>query len=156
MKIENLQITESDQKIKVICPRDLIPTLNLYYNQFQNEHREIFTLVTLNAQNEILSIRLIGAGTTNKCVISESEIFRKLFEDRKATAFFICHNHPSNSTEPSAEDIALTLTVITASKIVGIQLLDHIIYGSYDYYSFLENGLFKDLEKKADKLIEKM
>ncbi len=50
----------------------------------------------------------------------------------------------------------MTLTLITASKILGIELLDHIIYGSYNYYSFLENGLFKDLEKKADKLIEKM
>lgn len=156
MKIENLQITENEQKVCVKCPQDLLPTLNLFYKQYQNEQREIFTLITINAKHEILSVRFIGAGTTNSCIISKTEIFRKIFEDRKTTAFFVCHNHPSNFTEPSTYDIEMTLTLITASKILGIELLDHIIYGSYNYYSFLENGLFKDLEEKADKLIEKM
>jgi DNA repair protein RadC len=57
-----------------------------------------------------------------------------------AAALIIAHNHPSGQTEPSAEDREITVTMKDAGRILGIEVLDHIVVAKAGYYSFLERG----------------
>lgn len=60
----------------------------------------------------------------------------------------IFHNHPSGNTEPSIDDVKVTKTIESACELIGIQLLDHVIIGKYDYFSFVEHEMIGDKGKE--------
>jgi DNA repair protein RadC len=116
-------------------PKDVIPFVQHYAMQ----PKEHFVLVTLNGAHEILQIRLITVGTATQTLIHPREIFAEAIKDR-ASAIIVCHNHPSGSCTPSPEDIETTARIYKASRVIGINILDHIIISRKSYYSFRENG----------------
>lgn len=117
-------------------PGDIIPYVKSYaFNQ-----KEHFLLVTLNGGHEIIHIHVVSVGTLNKTLIHPREIFTEAIKEN-AAAIIICHNHPSGNCEPSEDDIETTRTLIAASKIIGIELLDHIIIDCESYFSFMEHKL---------------
>ena len=128
--------------VKIKCPQDLIP----YVKYITMENQEYFLCATLNGANEILKIRTVSAGASNKALISAREIFSNAIRDN-ASAVLFCHNHPSGNKYPSEQDIETTKRLIDASKILGITILDHIILTRNSYYSFMEHGiLFKEVQ----------
>ena len=78
-------------------------------------------------------------GLVNRTLVHPREIFSDPLKDR-AAAVLIAHNHPSGNIEPSQEDIEITTRIKNAGTILGIELLDHIIFTDNAYYSFLEEG----------------
>jgi DNA repair protein RadC len=83
----------------------------------------------------------------NHSIIHPREIFADAISDRAAGIVFV-HNHPSGNTEPSKEDIAITQRLVEVGKIVGIEVIDHIIVGKNGYFSFQAEGMLKGGELK--------
>ena len=88
----------------------------------------------------VMNIHVVSLGTVNRTLIHPREVFVDAIRE-KATAIILCHNHPSGNSEPSDADLETTKTLVKASKIIGIPILDHIIFNCQGYFSFLEHGL---------------
>ena len=136
MKYQFLSERSANYSIKVTNPKDVLPVLRRYRNYKQ----EAFICITLDGAHQVITVRIISIGTINRTLVHPREIFAGAIKDR-AAAIILCHNHPSGNTEPSTEDVEITDRIKSASKIMGIEILDHIILGKVpDYYSFLEEG----------------
>ncbi len=105
---------------------------------FINETQENFYALYLNPKMELISYKLLFKGTINTSVVHPREIFKHAFLE-SAHSIIVIHNHPSNNTTPSNEDIDLTNKLFEIGSIMAIPLLDHMIIGKDNYYSFYEN-----------------
>ena len=101
---------------------------------------EEFHVIGLNTKNAVVMKELISRGALNSSVVTPREVFNLLVK-RRCAAAIVAHNHPSGDSTPSSEDINLTKALVESGKILGIPVLDHIIVGHYEYYSFKEHGL---------------
>ena len=104
-----------------------------------DRNKEHFLLISLNTKSKVKFVELISIGTVNSSLVHPREVFRRSII-RGASSVIICHNHPSGDPEPSEEDIGLTRRLIEAGKIVGIEVLDHVIIGSKSV-SMKEKGI---------------
>lgn len=104
---------------------------------------EVVKAIFLNAQNQILIVTEVEAGTVNCARPIVREIFKKALE-HFASAVICVHNHPSGNPHPSPEDRVFTQELLQAGRILGIALLDHVIIGNNVYYSFSDSGEFKE------------
>lgn len=100
--------------------------------------KENFIIITLNTKNKIINCHLISIGILDASLIHPREIFKKAILD-SAHSIILAHNHPSDSLEPSTADIEVSNQLIEASKIIGINILDHIIFNKTDFYSLKEH-----------------
>ena len=120
---------------KIETPKDLLPHVRHYADRKQ-EH---FLCATINGANEILNIRVVSIGLIDRTPVHPREVFADALSDR-ASAIIAAHNHPSGGLEPSPSDVEITNQLKAAGAIVGIDLLDHIIFNRTGYFSFLEEG----------------
>lgn len=125
------------KKIKIISP-DI--AANYVMNDMKYLETEHFKIMNLNTKKEITHIREISHGSINMTLVHPREVFRKAISDNAHTIILL-HNHPTGDPNPSSEDISLTNRLIECSKIIGIDILDHIIIGDNNYFSFLKEGL---------------
>lgn len=121
--------------VKISFPPDVLPLIRHYADRKQ-EH---FICVSLNGANEVINSRVVSVGLVNKTQVHPREVFADPITDR-ASAIIVAHNHPSGELKPSKEDIEITKQLKSAGEILGIRLLDHIIFNDKGYYSFLEDG----------------
>jgi DNA repair protein RadC len=120
---------------KIETPADLLPHVRHYADRKQ-EH---FLCASINGANEILNIRVVSIGLVDRTSVHPREVFADALSDR-ASAIIVAHNHPSGGLEPSLSDVEVTGQLKAAGSVVGISLLDHIIFNRTGYYSFLESG----------------
>ena len=120
---------------KIETPADLLPHVRHYADRKQ-EH---FLCASINGANEILNIRVVSVGLIDRTPVHPREVFADALTDR-ASAIIVAHNHPSGGLEPSPHDIEVTAQLKEAGAVIGIGLLDHIIFNRSDYYSLLESG----------------
>lgn len=123
----------SKNSLRIKRPADIIPFIQSYALK-QEEH---FLCITLDSAHEIKKSNLISKGILNKSLIHPREIFADPITDR-AAAIILAHNHPSGDPQPSLQDVEATQKILEASRIIGIQLLDHIIITKTSYFSFRE------------------
>jgi DNA repair protein RadC len=121
--------------LRIETPADLLPHIRHYADRKQ-EH---FLCASINGANEIIHIRIVSIGLVDRSPVHPREVFADPLVDR-ASAIIIAHNHPAGSLEPSAADVEITKQIKAAGAVVGISLLDHIIFNRSDYFSFLEAG----------------
>ena len=121
--------------VKIETPADLLPHVRHYADRKQ-EH---FLCATINGANEIINIRVVSIGLIDRTPVHPREVFSEALLDR-ASAIIVAHNHPSGSLDPSAFDIEATKQLKAAGIVMGIALLDHIIFNRSGYFSFLEAG----------------
>jgi DNA repair protein RadC len=120
---------------KIETPADLLPHVRHYADRKQ-EH---FLCASINGANEILNIRVVSIGLVDRTPVHPREVFAEALSDR-ASAIIVAHNHPAGGLEPSAADIEVTKQLKAAGVVMGIALLDHIIFNRTGYFSFLEAG----------------
>ncbi len=128
----------NDSKIQIKNTKDVA---DLFMDELKYEKREIVKLVLLNTKNIIIKILDISYGGTSSALIEPKEI---LIEAIKVGApkIIIVHNHPSGDSAPSLADFEITKRMEKASKIVGIQLIDHVVIGDGNYVSiFRKEGM---------------
>jgi DNA repair protein RadC len=102
-------------------------------------HEEVW-LLCLDAKNQLLTRRRIGIGGLHGCALTPRDVLRPAIRDN-ASAIVLVHNHPSGDPTPSASDVQMTQVVASAARIVGLQLLDHVVVAAGGYASLYELGL---------------
>jgi DNA repair protein RadC len=102
--------------------------------------REYFLSITLDSKNRAIGYHTISIGSLSTSIVSPREAWKPALLDSAAAVIFF-HNHPSGDPAPSREDRECTNRLVEASKILGIRLLDHIVFGATDYFSFADAGL---------------
>jgi DNA repair protein RadC len=122
--------------LKVTFPVDILPLIQ-HYGDRKQEH---FLCISLNGAHEVLQVRVITIGLVNQSHVHPREVFADVIAER-ASAVIIAHNHPSGRIEPSREDREITQRLKAAGEILGIDLLDHIVFSHKGYYSFAEHEL---------------
>lgn len=101
--------------------------------------QEHFICLYLNTKNQIIARETIFKGSLNASIVHPREVFKEAFR-RSASSIICLHNHPSGDPTPSREDIEVTKRLVECGKIIGIELLDHIIIGEHKYISLKEKG----------------
>ena len=120
---------------KISFPADVLFLIR-YIADRKQEH---FLCISLNGAHEVIATRTISVGLVNRTQVHPREVFADPIMDR-ASSIIVAHNHPTGTLSPSEEDIALTRRLKDAGVVMGITLLDHIIFNHKGYYSFLEDG----------------
>jgi DNA repair protein RadC len=100
---------------------------------------EKFGFLALDTKNKIIGIHIVSVGSLQSSIVHPREVFKAAILNN-AASIIIFHNHPSGDPTPSQDDIDTTQRIREAGKIIGIELLDHIITGEGTYYSFREYG----------------
>ena len=101
--------------------------------------QESFWVIGYNGSNKEVFRECIALGGTDKAGVDMKILFKRILT-HGASAFCVAHNHPSESIEPSKEDIEVTRKIDLASKVLDLQFFDHFIIGESGYYSFRANG----------------
>lgn len=114
-------------------PKDVA---NLLTEEIRYEKREIVKLLILNTKNVVQKIVNLNIGKNNSAQIDIRQILEEVLKTGM-TKFILVHNHPSGDTTPSLQDVQVTKNIQEATRIVGLELLDHIVLGEKSYYSIL-------------------
>lgn len=122
---------------KIETPADILPLIRHYADRKQ-EH---LISTSINGANEVMNIRVVSIGLVDRTSVHPREVFVDALIDR-ASGLIVAHNHPAGSLVPSAWDIEITKQLKEAGDVVGVTLMDHIIFNRTGYYSFLESGKF--------------
>ena len=118
-------------------PEDIYDLVKDDMKYFEQEH---FRILMLNTKNIVINIKDIFIGASDSSVIETRKVFKEALK-YNAKNITICHNHPSGDPDPSKEDINISLRIKEAGKIIGIDLLDHIIIGDNRFISLKYKGV---------------
>jgi DNA repair protein RadC len=127
----NIAITSAHDVVKVF--QDLL----LLEDQIDRE-KEHFYVCHLNTKSRIKLVELVSIGTLNCSLVHPRETFRRAVGEGSAS-ILVAHNHPSGDCEPSDEDSKVTKLLFEAGNILGITLLDHVIFAPHAFFSFRDN-----------------
>ena len=122
------------------CPQDVH---NLLGPEMSALAQEQLRVLLLNTRNHVLGQRVIYQGNVNSSVIRPAEVFRPAVIG-SAPSIIISHNHPSKDPTPSPEDVSITRELVQAGKLLGIDLLDHVVIGGDRWVSLKERKLMDD------------
>ncbi len=115
------------------------------YHSMRDLKKEVFKVMYLNSQNQIIDTVDLAKGTVNSSSVSSREVIEGAIK-QNATSLIFVHNHPSGNPEPSASDRELTRELVYAGRIMRLKVLDHIIIGDNRYFSFAGEGLIEEYE----------
>ena len=108
--------------------------------EYSTKKQEYFIAITLDGASHLIEKRIISIGTLNQSLVHPREVFADAVSDR-AAGIIIAHNHPSGQLEASHEDKMVTKRLKEAGKLMGIELMDHVIITKAGFLSFREEGL---------------
>ena len=127
-----------EERMVIGSPQDVANLLLAEMALLDQEHLRV---ALLNTKNEVLGIQEIYVGNVNSALVRPSEVFRPAIREN-APSIILVHNHPSGDPTPSPEDVSITEDLIKAGKLLGIEVLDHVVMGSGNrYVSLNEKGL---------------
>lgn len=135
LKLARMQPTPVEDRFTIRSPEDAYTFLK----DMQYLTQEHFVVLGLNTKNEILFRETVFIGSLNASIVHPRETFKHLIR-RSCASAIVAHNHPSGNPQPSREDIEVTKRLNEVGKVVGIEILDHIIVGQEQYTSLKEKG----------------
>ena len=115
------------------------------YHSMRGLKKEVFRVIYLNSQNEIMATVDLAEGTVSGSSVSPREVIESAIKHSAASLIFV-HNHPSGNPGPSSSDRALTRELVFSGLIMQLRVLDHIIIGDNRYFSFAGEGLIEEYE----------
>ncbi len=125
------------EKENVSGSKDAFQILQLKLEDLPHEE---FWVILLNRANNVIDTKLISRGGVSSTVIDAKVVFNFALESL-ASGIILGHNHPSGNLKPSISDIRLTKKIVDAGKIMEVPILDHIIVGDNEYFSFADEGM---------------
>ena len=131
-----LEIFVEEPKRKICSPKDVYA---LMYPKMREHKKEKFITLYLDTKNQILKEETISVGSLNASIVHPREVFKVALELSSASVI-MSHNHPSGDPSPSREDISVTEKLVEGGKLLGIDVLDHIIIGDGRYISLKDEG----------------
>ena len=120
--------------VRIKHPTDVLPLIQHYADRKQ-EH---FIVVSLNGAHEVMTTRVVTIGLVDQSHVHPREVFSDPITER-ASAIVLAHNHPSGQLVPSPEDLDVTHRIKVAGDILGIEVLDHVLFTHKGFYSFAEH-----------------
>ncbi len=126
---------------KVTKSTDVADFVRKIFGRGQIQLQEVFIVLYLNHQNEIIGYYKHSVGTINSAIIDVRLVFATALASL-ATSMVLAHNHPSGSLKPSEADLKITDKIIDAGKLLDIKVLDHVILTKSSYYSFADEDMF--------------
>jgi len=132
---------ETIKKNKITSSKDVFEIMQSVLSDLQYEQ---FWILLLSRSNKILKKINISDGGVSGTVADPKRIFKVALENL-ASGIILCHNHPSGNIQPSLEDKKITKKIKYGAKYFDIQLLDHIIIGDENYFSFADEGIIAEL-----------
>jgi len=102
--------------------------------------QEQLRVLVLNTKNQVLAIPTISSGTVNQSQVRPAEVFRPAIR-ANAPSIIIVHNHPSGDPTPSKEDVSVTRDLVSAGRLLDVDVLDHIVIGMGRFVSLKDRGL---------------
>jgi DNA repair protein RadC len=134
-KRENLEADEESVDIK-----NPEAVFKLMSSSIKDKAKEHFKLILLNSRNKKIGISTISVGTLTTSLVHPREVFKEALA-HSAASVILAHNHPSGDPEPSEDDLKITRKLVESGKILGVEVIDHIIIGKTNFCSFREKGL---------------
>jgi DNA repair protein RadC len=122
------------------------------FHSMRDLKREVFKVLLLNRKNELIMDKDVFLGSLTGSAVYPREIMTLALEHKAASLVFV-HNHPSGDPGPSPEDRDLTRSLVWCSRLLMIQVLDHIIIGNNSYYSFADEGLINLFIKEYEQRV---
>jgi DNA repair protein RadC len=135
-RMKKAQITRTEQ------------VADLYMAEMRSS-QEQFRVVLLDTRSRIIRDETVALGSSNRAIVDPKEVFRAAIAG-KAETVILMHNHPTGDCSPSRDDYLMTKRLISAGKIIGIEVVDHLIFGDNVYYSFFDSGDMQRLEGTAE------
>ncbi|NPV43202.1 MAG: DNA repair protein RadC [Firmicutes bacterium] len=129
-------LSQSERPV-IKCPEDV---RNLLMEEMRYLDKEYFKTILLNIKNQVIHVEDVSVGSLNSSIVHPREIF-KIAIRRSSAALILVHNHPSGDPTPSGEDVEITRRLVESGKLLGIDVLDHVIIGDGRYTSLKEKGL---------------
>lgn len=124
LTIGGLPIVAETENTPIRTPADAraaLPNLAMFA-------QEAFAVLTLNRKNRLLGRHVVTLGLADASLVHPREVFRQAILDN-ACSIVLAHNHPSGDPTPSAEDVRITRQLVDAGRIIGIQVIDHVVIG---------------------------
>ncbi|MDW5549927.1 RadC family protein [Methanosarcina sp.] len=134
-----LETFVEEPKRKVCSPKDVY---TLMYPKMREQKKEKFITLCLDTKNQILREEVVSIGSLNASIVHPREVFKSALMESSASVIMV-HNHPSGDPSPSREDIMVTEKMVEGGKILGIDVLDHIIIGEGRYVSLKDEGFVR-------------
>lgn len=124
----------------VQSPNDAV---QLLLKEFESVDRELFFVLNLQTNGQVINVNIASMGTLNSCILSPREIFKASILSNAASVVLM-HNHPSGDCTPSKQDVLVTKRLVACGELIGITVLDHIILGRGTYLSMKEAEMMPD------------
>jgi len=134
-----LETFVEEPKRKICSPKDVYA---LMYPKMREQKKEKFITLYLDTKNQILKEEVVSIGSLNASIVHPREVFKSALMESSASVIMV-HNHPSGDPSPSREDIMVTEKMVEGGKLLGIDVLDHIIIGDGRYVSLKDEGFVK-------------
>lgn len=146
-KLTESQKAVLEKEVSVNCPDidrkmngpESIVRLAKHFLRLHEQTEEYAYMLCLNTKLELIGVFEISHGNVNSSIVGTREVFQKALL-ANAVSIVLIHNHPSGDATPSREDVEITKRLVEAGKIVGVQVLDHIVLGRPLYSSLKEKG----------------
>lgn len=126
----------SEKRVPLQSPNEVYDQLK----DLREKKQEHFVIFCLDVRNCMLSREVVSIGTLTASLVHPREVFAPALE-RRAAAIIAAHNHPSGDVKPSEEDRQATRRLKDAGRLIGIELLDHVIFTAQTFFSFRQEGL---------------
>ena len=120
----------------IVTPKDVVAQLT----DLRHNKKEHFIALYLNARNQLVHKETISMGTLNANLVHPREVFEPALK-HSAAGIMVAHNHPSGDPKPSEDDLEITKRLVEAGKMMGVELLDHVIIATNSHFSFKEEKL---------------
>lgn len=143
------------QKIHIQSSADIYQILQPIFRRCSklDRDREHLWMMTLDSSRTLRKLELLGVGTQRTVLIDPMEVYHRALL-RRAAAIVVIHNHPAGNLSPSRADKTATAKLLEASRLLNIELLDHLIISEEGYFSFLDEGVFEKLAPDYDPGLE--
>ena len=135
MKYSYIAERKSPESLTVRLPSDLYPALRRYASKTQ----ECFIVITMDGAHNVIRIKMTSLGTLNRSLVHPRDVFHAAIKD-SAACIIIAHNHPSGALSPSFEDTELTRRLIQGGELLGIPVLDHMIFSKEAFRSMRQES----------------
>lgn len=134
---KRLAADSGEERAVIKTPAD---AAGLVMEEMRHLDREHFRALLLNAKNQVIGQEVISIGTLNSSAVHPRELFKSAIK-RSAAALILVHNHPSGDPSPSREDVEVTRRLVEVGRLIGIEVLDHLVIGDNKFSSLKAKGL---------------
>jgi len=136
---KRLAALNQEERPVITSPQDVA---NLLMSELRDVKQEHFKTLLMDTKNRVMRVVTVTIGTLDGSLVHPREVFKEAIV-ASAASIIVAHNHPSGDPTPSREDKAVTLRLVECGKLLGIDLLDHIIIGDNRFVSLKERGLLE-------------